>query len=61
VRSPVLLADVRLELDDPAHATWAIHACRVGVTDQSSPKQGGGRLERRPPDERGGLVQRPKR
>jgi hypothetical protein len=54
VRRQVLLADVRLELDDPARASW------VAGTDEARAKQGGRCLERGPPDERGDLVQRPK-
>jgi hypothetical protein len=55
VRRQVLLADVRLELDDPADAS------RVAGADEARAEQGGRCLERGPPDERGGLVQRLKR
>jgi len=52
VRRQVLLADVRLELDDPALASWP------ALPDEARAEQGGRCLERGPPDERGGLVQR---
>jgi hypothetical protein len=48
----VLLADVGLELNDPADASWAARA------DEARAEQGGRCLERGPPDERDGLVQR---
>jgi hypothetical protein len=61
VGGSVLLADVGLELDDPADATTRGRVLMVlGVTNEARPKECGGRLERGPPDERGGLVQRPK-
>ena len=59
VGSPVLLTDVGLELDDPAHTPGGVGAMRVaGVAYQSRPEECGSRLERGPPDERGGVVQR---
>jgi hypothetical protein len=54
MRRQILLADVRLELDDPADAK------RAAGTDEARAEQGGRCLERGPPDERGGFVQRPK-
>ncbi len=59
VRRPVLLADVGLELDDPAHPPGAVGPIRVaGVTNEARTEESGGGLERGPPDERDGLVQR---
>jgi hypothetical protein len=52
VRRQVLLADVRLELDDPALASRGVR------TDEARAEQGGRCFERGPPDERGGFVQR---
>jgi hypothetical protein len=52
VRRQVLLADVGLELDDPAYASLVARA------DETGAEQGGRSLERGPPDERGGFVQR---
>jgi hypothetical protein len=52
VRRQVLLADVRLELDDPARASW------VACADEARAEQGGRCLERGPPDERRCFVQR---
>jgi hypothetical protein len=54
VRRTIVLADVGLDLDDPAFA-----AVRPGaLTDESRAKQRSGCLEGRPGDERGDLVQR---
>ncbi len=59
VGCPVLLADVGLEFDDPAHPSWAVRVAGLPcVANEARPKECGGRLERGPPDERGGLVQR---
>ena len=58
----VLRADVRLEFNDPTHAPRAVRVAGLpGVADEARPQEGGGRLERWPPDERVGLVQRAKR
>ena len=53
VRRPVLLADVRLDLDDPASP-----GCPIGrLVDQVGTQEGVGDLERRPGEERGSVVQ----
>jgi hypothetical protein len=50
VRRSVILADVRLELDDPTHAPLTLSR---PVPDEPRPEQRGRGLERRLPDERG--------
>ncbi len=61
VGCPVLLPDVGLEFNDPTDAPWAIGVVGLpSVADEARPQECGGRLERRPLDERGGLVQRGK-
>jgi len=60
--SPILLADVSLEFDDPTHPPWAVRvAGLLCLADEARPQECGGRLERGPTDERGDLVQRLKR
>ena len=59
VGCPVLLADVGLELHDPAYPPWAFGAAGLpGIADESRPQESGRRLERGPPNERRGVVQR---
>ncbi len=58
----VLRADVRLEFNDPTHAPGAVGVAGIPcIADEARPEECRGRLERGPPDERGDLVQRPKR
>ena len=59
VRRPVLLADVRLELDDPALAAVdrAFASVAGPLADQTRPQQPAGRRERRPAEELAQIAQ----